>query len=54
MPETSLWKASAKNNTLRTVVPMFIIEQWKLKEGDKLEWELNGEVATVKKGKKIR
>ena len=52
MPETSLWKSSAKHATLRTVVPMFIIEQWKLKEGDKLEWVLDGQVATVRKAKK--
>jgi hypothetical protein len=42
--------------SLRTVIPMSIINQWKLKEGDKLDWEwqvLKGEmVLVVKKARK--
>ena len=35
-----------------TVIPMSIINQWKLKEGDKLEWEwqvLKGEMVLILK-----
>jgi hypothetical protein len=32
-------KASSKFASLRTTIPMSIVRQWKLKNGDKLEWE---------------
>ena len=52
---TTISRASSNFASLRTVIPMSIIKQWKLKEGDKLEWEwqvLKGEmVLVVKKGK---
>ena len=35
---TTLAKASSNYASLRTVVPMPIVRQWSLKEGDKLDW----------------
>jgi hypothetical protein len=32
-------KASSKFASLRTTIPMPVVKQWKLKEGDKLDWE---------------
>jgi len=53
---TTISRASSNFASLRTVIPMSIIKQWKLKEGDKLEWEwqvLKGEmVLVIKKVKK--
>jgi len=40
-------KASSKFASLRTTIPMSVVKQWKLNEGDKLEWEWearNGEM----------
>jgi bifunctional DNA-binding transcriptional regulator/antitoxin component of YhaV-PrlF toxin-antitoxin module len=36
--ETTLAKNSPKFASLRTTIPMSIVRQWKLKEGDKLDW----------------
>jgi hypothetical protein len=53
---TTISRASSNFASLRTVIPMSIINQWKLKEGDKLDWEwqvLKGEmVLVVKKARK--
>jgi hypothetical protein len=53
---TTVSKASSNFASLRTVIPMSIIKQWKLKKGDKLDWEwdvLKGEmVLVIKKLKK--
>ena len=35
---TTLAKASSNYASLRTVVPMPVVRQWNLKEGDKLDW----------------
>jgi hypothetical protein len=35
---TTLSKASSKFASLRTTVPMSVVKQWKLKEGDRLDW----------------
>jgi hypothetical protein len=32
-------KASSKFASLRTTIPMSIVRQWKLKEGDELDWQ---------------
>ncbi len=32
-------KASSKFASLRTTIPMSIVKQWKLKDGDKIDWE---------------
>lgn len=52
---TTLAKASSQFNSLRTTVPMSVVKQWKLKEGDKFDWEwkvVDGEmVLVVKKAK---
>ncbi len=37
---TTLTKATSKSESLRTTVPAGIARQFKLKEGDKLEWEI--------------
>ena len=36
---TAVSKASSKFASLRTTIPMSIVKQWKLKDGDKLDWE---------------
>lgn len=36
---TTISKNSTKFNSLKTVVPMNIIKQWNLKEGDKIDWQ---------------
>ena len=36
---TIVSKASSKFASLRTTIPMSIVKQWKLKNGDKLDWE---------------
>ena len=49
---TTLAKASSNYASLRTVVPMSVVKQWKLKEGDKIDWEwkvVDGEMALVVK-----
>ena len=35
-------KASSKFASLRTTIPMSVVKQWKLNEGDRLEWEWEG------------
>ena len=53
-------RASSKFASLRTTIPMAVVKQWKLNEGDKLEWEWearNGEMilkVTKVKGQKQR
>ena len=37
---TSLTKASGRGESLRTTVPMSIVRQFDLKEGDKISWVL--------------
>ncbi|CAN5238344.1 hypothetical protein BH18THE2_BH18THE2_41850 [soil metagenome] len=47
---TTIAKASTNFASLRTVIPMFIVKQWQLKEGDKLDWQIearNNEVVLV-------
>jgi hypothetical protein len=52
---TTLAKASTNYASLRTVVPMPIVRQWSLKEGDKLDWSWevrnNEMIVVVKKVK---
>lgn len=43
-------KASSKFASLRTTIPMSIVRQWKLQDGDKLDWEwkvIDGELSIV-------
>lgn len=54
---TTVSRASSNFASLRTVIPMGIIKQWKLKEGDKIDWEweiLKGEMVLVIKKAKMR
>ena len=47
---TVLVKASSKFDSLRTTVPMSIVKQWKLKDGDAFDWEwkvVDGEMVLV-------
>jgi hypothetical protein len=49
---TTLAKASSNFASLRTVVPMSIVKQWRLKEGDQLDWSWearNGEMIIMVK-----
>jgi len=38
--KTTLTKASGKGDSLRTTVPMSIVKQFDLKDGDTLDWIL--------------
>ena len=40
---TSLNKASGKSESLRTTVPISIVHQFGLSEGDELQWTLKAE-----------
>lgn len=43
-------KASSKFASLRITIPMSIVRQWKLQDGDKLDWEwkvIDGELSIV-------
>ena len=43
-------KASSKFASLRTTIPASIVRQWKLKDGDKIDWEwkvIEGKMALV-------
>lgn len=56
--KTSLTKAASNTPSLRTTVPMNIVKQFNLAEGDELEWALIAEaegkmgvrVSPIKKG----
>jgi len=39
--KTTLTRASPKTESLRTTVPMSIVKQFGLKEGDELYWKLD-------------
>ncbi len=41
--KTTIAKASTISNSFRTTVPAAIINQFNLKDGDKLDWELKAE-----------
>jgi len=54
---TVLTKATTRSRSLRTTVPMGIVKQFDLSEGDELSWEIraeNGELIIVVKPKKKR
>jgi bifunctional DNA-binding transcriptional regulator/antitoxin component of YhaV-PrlF toxin-antitoxin module len=40
---TSLTKATTKSKSLRTTIPMGIVKQFNLSEGDKIDWEIRAE-----------
>jgi hypothetical protein len=40
---TSLALNAPNRASLRTTIPMFIVKQWKLKVGDKLDWVFGSE-----------
>jgi len=49
---TILTKATPKSNSLRTTVPIFIVKQFGLNDGDMLDWELRvvgGELSIIVK-----
>jgi len=50
--ESILHLATSKRRSLRTTVPAFIIDQFELKQGDKLHWKIEGDklVVQMKKG----
>lgn len=41
--KTTIAKASTISNSFRTTVPAAIINQFNLKDGDQLDWELKAE-----------
>jgi bifunctional DNA-binding transcriptional regulator/antitoxin component of YhaV-PrlF toxin-antitoxin module len=49
---TTLALNSPKKASLRTTIPMFIVKQWGLRAGDKLDWSLEarkGEIVILVK-----
>jgi antitoxin component of MazEF toxin-antitoxin module len=55
--KTTLTRASPKTDSLRTTVPMSIVKQFGLKEGDEIYWKLgveNGELGISVKPNKSR
>jgi len=50
--ESILNLATSKRRSLRTTVPSFIIDQFELKQGDKLQWRINGNKLIVEFNKK--
>jgi len=40
---TVLTKATSKSRSLRTTIPIGIVKQFNLSEGDKLNWEIRAE-----------
>jgi len=53
--KTTITKASSITNSLRTTVPAGIINQFNLKDGDRLDWTLkaeNGEIIVIVKPEK--
>jgi bifunctional DNA-binding transcriptional regulator/antitoxin component of YhaV-PrlF toxin-antitoxin module len=49
---TLLTKATSKSNSLRTTIPIGIVKQFNLSEGDELYWEIraeNGELIIIVK-----
>jgi hypothetical protein len=40
--ESILNLATSQRRSLRTTVPSFIIDQFELKQGDKLQWKIDG------------
>jgi antitoxin component of MazEF toxin-antitoxin module len=40
---TMLNRATTKGNSLRTTIPIGIVKQFNLSEGDKLNWEIRAE-----------
>ena len=45
-------RATSKSKSLRTTIPMGIVKQFNISEGDKLDWEIraeNGELIIVVK-----
>jgi hypothetical protein len=48
--ETTLTKNTKRFASLRTTVPMSVVKQWKLKEGNRLDWSweaVNGELVLI-------
>ncbi len=41
--KTSITRATTKSKSLRTTIPIGIVKQFDISEGDKLEWEIRAE-----------
>jgi len=49
-------RATSKSKSLRTTIPMGIVKQFNISEGDKLDWEIraeNGELVIIVKPIKV-
>ena len=51
--ESILNLATSKRRSLRTTVPAVIIDQFELKEGDKLQWKIDGDKLSIEMKKRI-
>jgi bifunctional DNA-binding transcriptional regulator/antitoxin component of YhaV-PrlF toxin-antitoxin module len=47
--ESVLQPATSKSNSLRTTVPSYVVNQFSLKKGDKLQWVVVDGIVTVRK-----
>ena len=45
--ESILNLATSKRRSLRTTVPAFIIDHFELKQGDKLQWKIDGDKLVI-------
>jgi len=55
--KTTIARASSVANSLRTTVPSGIVNQFNLKDGDKLDWTLkaeDGDIIVIVKPEKMR
>lgn len=43
---TTLALNTANKASLRTTIPMFIVKQWKLRQGDQLDWQMEAHPTT--------
>jgi antitoxin component of MazEF toxin-antitoxin module len=45
--ESILNLATSQRRSLRTTVPSFIVDQFELKQGDKLQWKISGDQLVI-------
>ncbi len=49
--ESILNLATSKRRSLRTTVPAFVVDQFELRQGDTIQWKIDGETVIIKKKK---
>ena len=51
LDKSVLHPATSKSNSLRTTVPAYVVNQFSLKKGDKLQWAIADGIVTIQKVK---